>query len=800
MGGSFVDHLRALPDAELAALIRLRPDLIVPVPADISALGVRAYSRLSVARAVDSLDRFTLEILDGLRLLAADSEAEVASVDELLAMMSPLPTGVEATSVRTTVDRLRALSLVYGPNSALRLVSSLEEVCGPYPAGLGRTAAQLGSDVAALVADPARLRRELLAAPPAATAIVERLAGGPPVGTMRTRDESADSPVAWLTSHHVLAAISDEAVELPREIAILLRRRQPDAAGPLGVLHPAPPPLAGVERPPAAVDQAGAGQAMEVVRQVDELLAAMSEEPPPALRSGGLGVRDLRRLARTVDLDEQTAGLLLEVASAAGLLGQVDGETNGPDARFLPTVSYDSWRGGSLAQRWEQLIRAWVAMPREPALIGTRDDRDRLTGALAPEIERASAAVRRGGTLSVLAAAPPGLAMDADAVRQQLSWRTPRRSAEAADPARWTLAESAMLGLTGLGALTSFGRLLLAEAQLDAQRDPDADPLGVGTDPVADSVQALDALLPDPVDHILVQADLTIVVPGPPAATLAAELSLVAEHESAGGASVYRLTPAGVRRALDAGYSAADVHALFARRSKTPVPQSLTYLVDDVARRHGGLRLGIAGCYLRSDDETLLGEVVSDKRVAALSLRRLAPTVLISPYASVRVLPALREAGYAPVAEDSTGAMVLTRRKTRRASSRPSTRVAVSTVDSRAQLSAPRLAGIVEHLRRGDALARSARRAPASVRTASHSGPGASQAHSQALAVLQHAVRGKQRVWVGYVDAHGATASRLVRPVSIGAGYLRAEDDRTETLHTFALHRITAAELADSAS
>jgi hypothetical protein len=58
-------------------------------------------------------------------------------------------------------------------------------------------------------------------------------------------------------------------------------------------------------------------------------------------------------------------------------------------------------------------------------------------------------------------------------------------------------------------------------------------------------------------------------------------------------------------------------------------------------------------------------------------------------------------------------------------------------------------------------------------------------------------VRDKALVWVGYVDAHGATMSRLVRPVSIGAGYLRAEDERTETLHTFALHRVTAAVLAD---
>jgi predicted DNA-binding transcriptional regulator YafY len=72
-------------------------------------------------------------------------------------------------------------------------------------------------------------------------------------------------------------------------------------------------------------------------------------------------------------------------------------------------------------------------------------------------------------------------------------------------------------------------------------------------------------------------------------------------------------------------------------------------------------------------------------------------------------------------------------------------------------------------------------------------GAAGAQAHTQAMAVLQQAIRDKARVWVGYVDAHGSAASRLLRPVSIGAGYLRAEDERTEMLHTFALHRITAA-------
>ncbi len=303
-----------------------------------------------------------------------------------------------------------------------------------------------------------------------------------------------------------------------------------------------------------------------------------------------------------------------------------------------------------------------------------------------------------------------------------------------------------------------------------------------GTDPVA----LLDRLVPPPVDHLLVQADLTVVVPGPPAHDLAGELALAAEAESA---NMYRITADSVRRALDAGYSAADLHGMFARRSRTPVPQALTYLVDDVARRHGGLRVGSAGAYLRGEDETLLAELVVDRRLAELQLRRLAPTVLTTPFTPGRLLATLRENGYAPVPEDASGAVVLRRPRAKRAPARRPVPSPRALVDDQRALPPPRVAGIIEQLRRADA-AKATRRAPASLRVATNGG---TQEHVQALAVLQQAVRDRLRVWVGYVDAHGGTAARLVRPVSIGAGFLRAEDERTETLHTFALHRITAA-------
>ncbi|MEV4197804.1 helicase-associated domain-containing protein [Micromonospora globbae] len=825
MTTSLADHLRSLPDESLAALLQLRPDLVVPVPADVSALATRAQSRVSVARALDGLDQFTLQILDAARL-TRDPADGTTSTEAVLAMATAGPRPPAPTTVRGAVDRLRALFLLYGPENALTVVASVDEV-SPYPAGLGRPAAELDPRTAALCADPAKLRRTLLAAPPSARAILDRLAAGPPVGSVPpgalqappVGEEDAlppdpvnggaptGSPVRWLVEHRLLVPISagrsgsTGTVELPREIGLLLRRD----SGPLGPLRTSPPPVASAPREPKAVDSAGAGQTMEVVRHTEGLLEQLTAEPAPVLRSGGIGVRDLRRLARTAGLDEPTAALLLEVAYAAGFLGELElpsaSGRYGADQQVLPTAGYEVWRSASLAQRWEQLARAWLTMTRQVGLVGQRDDRDRPITVLSPEAERAGAPAARRAVLGVLADLEPATAPTPDEVLELLDWRSPRRSRGREAAHREVLAEAAQLGVTGLGALTSYGRLLLADVT-DADDHPE-DPLGLHAD--ADSeepstaARALDALLPAPVDHFLVQADLTVVVPGPPDPTLAAELDAVAEPESAGGASVHRVTTASVRRALDAGYTADDLHALFRRRSRTPVPQSLTYLVDDVARKHGGLRAGSAGAYLRSDDEALLAEVFADRRLESLSLRRLAPTVLATPYQVGRLLGALRDAGYAPVPEDASGAAVLSRPRVRRAPARVS--VATRTLDPLAapKVPMPRLLGVVEQIRRGDAAARAARRAPAAVRGGGRgaTGPAPVQGHADALAVLQQAVRDRALVWVGYVDAHGATASRLVKPVSIGAGYLRAEDERTEMLHTFALHRITAAVLAD---
>jgi hypothetical protein len=572
-------------------------------------------------------------------------------------------------------------------------------------------------------------------------------------------------------------------------VGILLRRE----TGPLGELHPEPPPVESSARP--GVDPAGAGQALEAVRHVEALLAALAEDPAPVLRTVGLGVRELKKLARSIGLTEPVTALLLEVSYAAGLLSHTD--PYNPDQRWLPTPAYDHWRKAPLPQRWAMLARTWLTMTRAPVMVGQRDEKDRPISALSFETNRLAAATARRQALDVLASLPEGGSADPEVVLARLAWQSPRRVGRSTSPSgvqalvRSALSEAGALGVTGFDAITSYGRILLTEPM----RDPDADPLGIQSAPDDALVAALGALLPAPVDHVLVQADLTVVVPGPPEAALAAELALLADAESRGGATVYRVTPASVRRALDAGYIATDVHNTFARRSRTPLPQTLQYLIDDVARRHGGLRVGTAGAYLRGDDEVLVAEVLADRRLGPLGLRRLAPTVLATAHSTARLLEALRDAGYAPVPEDASGAAVLTRPSSPRGPAGHPPRGARPDDFDPPSLRGARLAGLIEQLRLGDRVARATRNSPLTRKVLDAEGNPMppSQAHTQALAILQQAMRDQAKVWVGYVDAHGAPAARLVRPVSMGGGFLRAEDDRTETLHTFALHRITSA-------
>ncbi|MEP6462198.1 MAG: helicase C-terminal domain-containing protein [Frankiaceae bacterium] len=527
--------------------------------------------------------------------------------------------------------------------------------------------------------------------------------------------------------------------------------------------HPQPPTPDTRRIGVAAVDQAGGDTAATVTRLVEDLLDEWGATAPPVLKTGGLGLRELRRTATVLDVPEPTAALLVETAYAAGLLGN----GGGYDAQWLPTPAFDAWQAGSVAQRWVTLASAWLNCTRAPGRALTRDERGKTRTALSSELSEPREPGQRRALLDVLAELPTGSAADATEIAEVVAWYRPLDF----DPAlaAEALSQAELLGLTGRGAITTAGQSLLAGALAGDQTN---------------AASALVPHLPSPLDHVLLQADLTAVAPGPLDPPLARELRLLADVESTGGATVYRFADASLRRAFDAGRSAGDVHDWLRRASRTPVPQALSYLVDDVARRHGRIRVGSASAYLRCDDEALLGEVLASRRTSSLRLRRLAPTVLAARAPVGEVVDVLRAAGFAPARESPEGAVVIERTDRRRTQvlPRPAQRI------GRSQPKAQQITAAVRALRAGERAARHRPPPP---------GPAGPPVHEPmaTLRLMRQAAAEGRSVWIDYLNSAGVASQRIIEPAFLDGGRVIAYDHRRGERRTFAAHRIVGAAL-----
>ncbi|MFF9403244.1 helicase-associated domain-containing protein [Streptomyces sp. NPDC014744] len=847
---TLAEALRARDDESLAGLLRARPDLLTPVPNDITQLATRAGTRASVVRALEHLDRFALQTAEALAVAP-----DPAPYGTLLGLLTG--EGRNAGDIRDTheardtpgrhddtrgadaladaiadalpaaLGTLREQALVWGEDDRLHLVRTARELLAPSPrhpspTGLGPTVAEATagmspgrlqeilaaagltathdpvSAVAALTGlftDRAAMAGLLDTAPAEALSVLDRLVWGPPYGEVTPNPAP---PVRWLRDRGLLLPVSARTVVLPREAALHLRAGRAHR-----VPEPQPPAVEAIaHRDPQAVDSAAAGQAFLAVSTVEELLKGWNGGGPATLRAGGIGVRDLKRTAAALDVPEPVAAFWIELAYAAGLVAS-DGEA---EERYAPTPAYDDWAELPAQERWAHLATAWLAATRTSGLIGGQDAKGRMLSALGPGLDRSAAPEVRHRVLALLAALEPGTAPDPGTVLARLRWERPLRGTAASPSpaasgsssptgsgsdgdtgdlrtriALWTLNESELLGITGRGALAAQTRALLASGP-------------------AEAAALLAPLIPEPLDHVLLQADLTAVAPGPLERPLADTLSVLAEIESKGGATVYRFTPGSVRRALDAGRTAADLHAFLATHSRTPVPQPLSYLIDDVARRHGHLRIGAASSYVRCDDETVLNEILADKRASALRLRRLAPTVLAAPVDPASLLEGLRDMGYAPAAESAEGDVLITRA----GAHRTPPRTAPAPVPEGPPVPDTTLLGAaVRAIRAGDAAATAPRKERDQDADAPPAPPGSLPRTSAAetLATVQAAALTGSALWIGYVNAEGAASQHVIAPVKVEGGYVTAYDHTADGVRTYPLHRITGvAELADDAT
>jgi hypothetical protein len=747
---TLADQLRAWPDERLAHLLLERPDLATPAPHDFGQLAARAATRASLLRTLDLLTRLELAVLDAL-VVAVHTTPE-----ELRTLVRADPALVDAA-----LRRLLDLTLAWESPQGLRALSGAAD-------GLGGGAAAGLSGLQPRSPDPrpaAEIERQLGELSDRARTLLEHVAdsgGEATTGAARHTVLAAEArtPPEELLARQLLVPRGSGTVVLPGEVGLALR-------GGRTTREPVDdePELVASDRSQAMVDRVAAGAAFEMVRRIELLLDQWGTAPPQALRSGGLAVRDLKATAGALHVTEAVAALVIEVASEAGLLATgVDPDGN---LAWMPSDTFDAWVARPVSERWSSVVRAWLDSTRLPALVGTRDPAGKTWNALAPELAAHGQVESRRMALDVLAELPEGRVLASGtglpSLVARVAWLRPRRPRTRAEQVGWAVEEAAALGVTGLDGLASYARTLLA-----------------GDDGATHAL--LDELLPSPVDHVLIQADLTAVAPGPLESGLARTLQLLADVESRGGATVYRFTAGSVRRALDSGWTAGEVHEFVASVSRTAVPQPLTYLVDDTARTFGTVRIGHAEAFLRADDEAALTELAHHPKAASLGLRRIAPTVLVSSTPIDVLLPRLRELGVAPVVESADGTVHVARPDLLRAR-RP--RVSRPAGLRRAHETA-HVAQVLNAVRSGD---RAAASRPAT--------PGATLTPSGAMLALREAVEAGATVLIDYVDNHGSRSQRLVDPRRVEGGWLTAHDHRSDDDRTFAVHRITAVKPVD---
>jgi len=706
---TFADELRARSDQDLAMLFQFRPDLVSPVPNDFSSLAARATSTPSLVRALDSLNLWHHQIVEAACVLP-----EPFKKSELIAVTN------EESAI--ALDYLWQMGLLYKEGNNFRTPTNLKLLIGDEPAGLGPQS--VGKIDFTKLKDVPKSSLEVLA----------KLTWGPPRGSISNIKKPGNA-IGWLLENNILVALDSHTVALPREFGIKLRQ---------GKVHrdlvTKPSNLEGKKITQKQVDLAAIANVSTILRWCEELLHNLSDEPPTALRTGGIGVRDLKRIAEHMGVDEACAGFVAELCYLSGLV-VVD-----PDDQILPTSAFDIWLTKSAEERWYSLSILWLDTSRVSGLIGKISDKN--IAPLGPELDRAGVSLIRRTTLKVLIENPE-ISPKIESLQEVVKWWNPQRFNN--DFIFWNLREAEWLGITGQGVISTFGVNLLNSSET----------LGV------------EAALPKPVDHILIQADNSAVAPGPLTAELSAELGTIADIESRGGATVYRFSEASIRRGLDHGKTGEQIKTFLTKTSKTPMPQPLDYLIADVAKRHGRLRVGTAHTYIRCEDEGLVQQILHDKKCEHLRLRKIASQVLVTELELTEVISELREYGYLPAAENASG-VLLSQPNLRRSKSRPKPPRIIS------EFTAPKEAIVLAAVKTIRAGERSRKVEPIIPGTSSN----------ETLALINQYIDEKRTLVISYADNNGGVSNRIIEPISISLGTLTARDETTGEIAQFRIPRI----------
>ncbi|WP_072802843.1 helicase-associated domain-containing protein [Rhodococcoides yunnanense] len=359
---------------------------------------------------------------------------------------------------------------------------------------------------------------------------------------------------------------------------------------------------------------------------LDGVLAAVDAGAVKSVKSGGVGVREIRALTKTVVAEHDVV-----VEMALGLAGELRlVDASFPSVRS--TTAYTEWLGHDRAARLTKIIAAWWCsevsptnrIPPTPSSKNAPVLGDRAFDPHTVPLRQRMITAMHGSGFP-----------DGEAAGRFLLWKFPLYAvmANSGDPlAVWR--EASALGIIVDGCATDLSRALGELVGADAAAVESA--IGQVLDDIVSTSECTLRLLPD----------LSAVVTGPVNERMSTVLNSSAATETKGSASTWRFTPQSVRGFLDAGGSADELIASLDELAITDVPQPLDYLIRDSARRHGVIGVHADSGRIDSADPTLIAEIVAR---GILEVVQHEATWLTTEMPGTEVLARLRAAGYSPV-------------------------------------------------------------------------------------------------------------------------------------------------------
>jgi hypothetical protein len=450
--------------------------------------------------------------------------------------------------------------------------------------------------------------------------------------------------------------------------------------------------------------------AFETQQAVCELLIDAEQHPIKLTGKTGFGVSDVKRVAAHLRRGNQAVRGYYQLAEQLQLLVLV-GE------RWWLSGAAEEFLAANVLERWKLLAGQWIA---SLGPVGARE---------------LNAVLKTHPELDLLSALKTVFPLADTSLGEELG----------------LLAEQAQ----GIGfGVSGYPTVLLAYC-LNNQQDVAAD--------------LLEQHLPQLQHNLIVQADLSMIAPGPLDSATETVLRKFADLEQVSVACTYRLSALSLSHGLECGLTVGQIRAILLDLNSKPLPQPVEYLLNEAEQRFGRLTISAGSnasekSLLRSTDGILLTEILNDSRLRAFAFQAVTAGSLATRFEPEIVYFGLRDHGYLPVRLDAQGEVI-------------SPRSRHSYAQGLAEASVNPLQLLVNNLRAADERV------------------GAQPDDQDLTRQIQLAVKNKASLRVIAEDRGGNEVEFHILPTALANGRLRGMDRRSDVERTLPLERIKRVEL-----